>query len=304
VSTAIEIGRDVGPAGRDDWLAARRGGVGASDLPAILGMHPRRTALGCYMEKTGQAAVDDAGDDETLEFGLAAEPLIARMYGFKTGRPIARTQVFCRAEGDSPPAFATLDGVTDEGRIVEFKTIKSHNREMVGQLGEPGTDEVPEPWIAQTHFQMYVADRDEADVAVLVHGEVRIYTVRRTPKLLDHYLERARAFWRLVESRTPPPPSSPEDCRHLAVLYREARGEVELADSVAVAATEYEELGSALRFCQKQRDTARLALLQALGPADVGRLPDGRIVRRSVVEVKAHEVKASTQVRLTIKGGG
>jgi GTPase len=44
-------------------------------------------------------------------------------------------------------------------------------------------------------------------------------------------------------------------------------------------------------------------MLAALGPADVGRLPDGRVVRRSVVEVKAHEVKAGTQVRLSIKGG-
>jgi putative phage-type endonuclease len=303
VTTAIEAGREVGPSERDDWLAARRAGVGASDLPAILGMHPRRTALGCYMEKTGQAAVDDAGDDETLEFGLAAEPLIARMYGFKTGRPIARTQVFCRAEGDAPPAFATLDGVTDEGRIVEFKTIRSHNREMVGQLGEPGTDEVPEPWIAQTHFQMYVADRAEADVAVLVHGEVRVYTVRRVPKLLDHYLDRARAFWRLVEARTPPPPSSPEDAKHLATLYRDRRGEVELPAELMHAADVYERSGAEARYHQRLRDEARLDMLAALGPADVGRLPDGRVVRRSVVEVKAHEVRASTQVRLSIKGG-
>ena len=36
---------------RDAWLAERRKGIGASDVAAILGEDPRRSALSVYAEK-------------------------------------------------------------------------------------------------------------------------------------------------------------------------------------------------------------------------------------------------------------
>jgi predicted phage-related endonuclease len=197
-----------------------------------------------------------------------------------------------------------VDAAASHGRLVEFKTVNARNRPLIDQLGEPGTDEIPVTWMWQVQWQLFVADDDRADLLVMVGGdEPALYEIGRNQKLIAHALGRAARFWDLVRSETPPPPTSPEDCRHLAVLYRECRGEVELPAEITHVADVYDRAGAEVRYHQRLRDEARLDMLAALGPADVGRLPDGRIVRRSVVEVKAHEVRAGTQVRLSIKGG-
>lgn len=46
---------DVPPANTDEWLAWRKGGLGASELPAILGLDPYRSEHDVWLVKTGRA---------------------------------------------------------------------------------------------------------------------------------------------------------------------------------------------------------------------------------------------------------
>lgn len=53
-----------------EWLAYRRRGIGGSDVAAILGISPFRTARDLYDDKLNIAlAVDDAGNWVALEMG-------------------------------------------------------------------------------------------------------------------------------------------------------------------------------------------------------------------------------------------
>jgi putative phage-type endonuclease len=296
----LASGTEITEANRAAWLAERRHSLGASEVAAVLGADPHRTPLDVWMAKVHPGEAE--GPTFAQWWGLEMEGPLARAYERLTDEQIVQRQLFLRHERTD--AFtATLDA-TSSTKVVEFKTVNARNREIIDQLGEPGSDEVPVPWMWQLTWQMFVAGESRADLLVAVGGgEPTLYTVHRNDTLVDHVDARARAFWRLVESQTPPPPTSPEDCRHLATLYRVCRGEVELGEGPRHAADGYRDAGVTICLAQKDRDRHRLELLAALGPADVGRLPDGRVVRRSVVEVKAHEVRASTQVRLSIKGG-
>lgn len=69
-----------------EWLAYRRRGIGGSDVAAILGISPFRTARDLYDDKLNIAlAVDDAGNWVALEMGHLLEPLVAQIFTKKTG---------------------------------------------------------------------------------------------------------------------------------------------------------------------------------------------------------------------------
>jgi putative phage-type endonuclease len=306
VTTAIDTerlasGTEITQELRPLWLAERRRSLGASEAAALVGADPYRTPLDLFMSKIHP----EEAEEQTFAqwFGTRMEPVLAEAYERETMTRIFARQVFIR-QPFLPYMTATLDALREGGRPVEFKTVNARNRQIVDQLGEPGTDEVPVSWMYQCQWQAALADVGAVDLAVLVGGgDFRVYTVHRHQRLVEHLWGAAAAFMTRLVTNDPPPPTSREDCRHLAVLYRECRGEVELAAEMMHAADVYERCGAETRYHQRLRDEARLDMLAALGPADVGRLPDGRVVRRSVVEVKAHEVKAGTQVRLSIKGG-
>ena len=68
-----------------EWLAYRRRGIGGSDVAAILGISPFRTARDLYDDKLNIAlAVDDAGNWVALEMGHLLEPLVAQIFTFTT----------------------------------------------------------------------------------------------------------------------------------------------------------------------------------------------------------------------------
>ena len=69
-----------------EWLAYRRRGIGGSDVAAIFGISPFRTARDLYDDKLNIAsAADDAGNWVALEMGHLLEPLVARIFAKKTG---------------------------------------------------------------------------------------------------------------------------------------------------------------------------------------------------------------------------
>ena len=73
-----------------EWLAYRRRGIGGSDVAAILGISPFRTARDLYDDKLNIASVaDDAGNWVALEMGHLLEPLVARIFAKKTGLDVS-----------------------------------------------------------------------------------------------------------------------------------------------------------------------------------------------------------------------
>ena len=59
-----------------EWLAYRRKGIGGSDVAALLGISPWRTARDLYYDKLNIAAVEDNENNwVALEMGHLLEPL-------------------------------------------------------------------------------------------------------------------------------------------------------------------------------------------------------------------------------------
>ena len=77
---------DTAHLSREEWLSYRRRGIGGSDVASIFGISPFRTARDIYYDKLNIASVDEyEGNWVAMEMGNLLEPLVAKIFGKKTG---------------------------------------------------------------------------------------------------------------------------------------------------------------------------------------------------------------------------
>ena len=76
---------------RDDWLAWRRGGIGGSDIAAILSLSPWQSPWSLWADKTGLAA--DTHENEAMEAGRWLELAIGPWFADRTGLHVAGEQM-------------------------------------------------------------------------------------------------------------------------------------------------------------------------------------------------------------------
>ena len=124
---------ETGNLSREEWLAYRRKGIGGSDVAAVLGVSPFRTARDLYYDKLGIAAPVVSDDNWVqLEVGNLLEPLVARIFEKKTGLKVyQRKAMFYHPK--YPWMQADLDYLVDlpDGAtaILEIKTTNYNARD-------------------------------------------------------------------------------------------------------------------------------------------------------------------------------
>lgn len=205
------------------WEAWRKKGIGASDAPIIMGVSPWKTPLQLWEEKVG------------ISKGFAGNWATNRGNELE---PVARQHYELLADIDMPPCLvmhpvhlfmrASLDGYnTKESKVLEIKCPgrKDHETALAGK--------VPEKYIWQLQHQLFVTGAKSADYFSFDGEGGAIVTVYPDPKMHEELLEKCLAFWKCVETQTPPPATdrdyilvdlhSDED-RALVSEYRETLG--------------------------------------------------------------------------------
>ena len=186
------------------YLEERRKGIGGSDIAAVLGLSPWKTAYQVYQEKRKE--VDDWKGNEATDWGKRLEPVLRQWYSDTTGRAVRMPEkIICH--GKYPYMLASLDGFTDDRRIVEIKTAR-HGKGW----GAPGTNEIPDYYALQCQHYMVVTGYEVTDVPVTIGGgSPELYEVPADREVQEMILEAAAEFWRRVENGDPPEPKSYAD---------------------------------------------------------------------------------------------
>jgi len=187
--------------GSPQWLEERRKGIGASDSAAVMGLSPWRTPYQVYLDKIGEAKPWDSNPQ--MSWGLRMEPALRQFYSDVTNRPV-RLPDKILYHSKYQFLLASLDGFTDDKRVVELKTSR-----ISKGWGEPGTNEIPDYYVIQVQHQMIVTDFNVADVVVSIGGGVpELYEVPADKELQEMIIEAEADFWqRVVEGRPPEPVS-------------------------------------------------------------------------------------------------
>lgn len=294
---------------RDAWLAARRKGLGGSDVGAVLGLHPYRSALEVYADKLG-APVEVANDDgipinEAALWGNVFEEPILREFGRRAQREVRHAGELLRAI-DAPWLLCTLDGEQLTGAprwavgrgVAEIKTTG---------YGAQWAEEIPPYVQAQVQQQLLVTGASWATLVWLPFPERKLqwFEIPPHPEFQALIRERCAAFWtRVLEERPPDADGSDSARRALHALdpsIEDLTVQLDNPEAEAVA-DELEEINSALKSLEARKKLIGNRVLQTLAGVKVGLLPSGRYWSRWTTEPRDTTCPKCATVIGSVKG--
>lgn len=144
---------------REGWLEARADKIGGSDAAAIVGLHPYKSNVELWEEKTGVRPASDVSDSAAVQYGAAAEAPIRELFALDFPQfKVNYVENNMWVNDLYPWAHASLDGwLTDqEGRkgILEIKTATIHGRAQAVKW----EDRVPDNYYCQLLHYFAVTD--------------------------------------------------------------------------------------------------------------------------------------------------
>ena len=161
-----------------EWLQWRRGGIGGSEVAALVGLSPFASPMSVWASKTGLTG--DIEDNEYMEFGRRAEPMIAPWFTDRTGLAIIGAQTQCE-HPDNPTHRCTVDGfVVEDDRATIAQALG------VAEIKTTGDDwtEIPDAYQCQGQWQMWVTGTHHCWFPTLHGRKFRIHEMPRDDRAI------------------------------------------------------------------------------------------------------------------------
>jgi putative phage-type endonuclease len=273
-------------------LANRNKHLGGSDIPAILGLDPFRSAADIWYQKTGKVTTEQStgvmDDGSIMELSTLA--FAARELGkLNTKAPE------CVGLGgliiDHPDAILKSDGSPVEAKSQQYQTNE--------KWGEPLTDQVPDRVViqAQTHL-LCCPDTEICFIPVyLVFRRFVMFRVQRSQIIIDAISEAANEFWeKNVKGDLMPSDSKPS----LEVLKRIKHSPGKVVTISPEAAHIWIEAKEAYSAADKRKKEAEAQLRAVLGDAVVGEFTGGKVIVQTVNK-KSFVMPSTTYTQLQLK---
>lgn len=270
----------------DEWLEARKSGIGGSDVAAILGVSPWKTALDVYLDKLN--LVPQEPPTEAMDWGTKKEALIAEEFSRRTGLKIQRVNKILRVDdwmianidrAIINPDIKKTVRVLDDGHslttdmILECKDVNayadgfgdSQEDEIVKGM-EVTEHQIPIYYETQVQWYMGVTGVPVCYLSALIGGkELRIYRIKKREDVIDMVVERCKEFWtKNIQQRVPPEPKR-GNIEDLNKLYKIDNGS-EIAADIALAekVNEYRRLKTQESEVKKQLEVIKFDILESM----------------------------------------
>jgi putative phage-type endonuclease len=295
---------------RNEWLEARRNGIGGSDAAAVMGLNPYRSPIDVYLDKTGATPIDNDTQTEAAYWGtVLEEPIAKRFAELHPELRVQRNNHILTSE-DYPFMFANLDREihSDNGGIkgLEIKTVGNKS----ARLWED--DSVPVSYVCQVQHYMKVTGWTEFTIAALIGGQTYIErTITRDETIIAQLVKAETDFWHHVETNQPPEWDGSESAwKALKSMYPTAieGSSVDLSPELALTANNLKhadaEVKSAkdyLKSMERNRDVYKQQLAAAMGNAERGYLGKNYVVTYKTTTVPEKIVPSYSFRTLRIK---
>lgn len=178
---------------------ARKSGLGGSDIAAICGMNPYKTALDVWKEKTSLDVPHEEVDNMNMSVGNALESLVADTYlrhrnegNIDFAKPgVTMYEADTVIHPDYSYLRANVDRLVSDGSVLEIKTALSFGSQKQWREG------IPDYHRYQIAYYVWILNAPYADVAVLCVGEQspRYYRYERDKEFEDAIIRVAHSFW-------------------------------------------------------------------------------------------------------------
>ena len=174
---------------REQWLEARRKGIGGSDASAIMGQNPWASPLTVYLDKRGIAP--EKAETEAMRQGTDCEEVVAFRFTRDTGLKVKRCNKLIR-HPDYPWMQANIDRqLVCKGFVgLECKTTSPFNKTDF----DGGS--IPPNYFWQCQHYMAVTGAKEWYLAVMVFSTAfHVFRIMRDENAISQLIEAERVFW-------------------------------------------------------------------------------------------------------------
>lgn len=192
----------------DAWHAWRAGGIGGSDVAAVLGLNPFTTRAALLGERASGRRRSLDGNPHVAR-GKRWEPYVRDHYQRLTGYAVAPA---CVAHDAVPWARVSLDGIRDDHRVVlEVKCPTARGCDRIRRDGPRAYH------VAQCQYQLWVTGAAVCHLVVFdadtpgagadpPAGRWQLFEVWPDPDFWTVMVPELGRFWDEAAAVTPPPP--------------------------------------------------------------------------------------------------
>lgn len=253
---------------REQWLEARKDGIGASEVATVVGLNPYETPLELWRRKVG---IDPPKDENAaMRRGHYCEDAVAQWWAHETGRDIIQASavdfMFVDREKDylrvSPDRTFWLPNMArndDNKGILECKTTNM----------KVDPDDLPKWWFCQLQMNLGVAGYSHGSIAWLGFGfEFGYMDIEFVPDFYNMLVEAVTKFWTVnVMQRIEPEPVNVKD--FLSKYNKHVDGKVvEVSDEVLDAYHELKEVKREMSELDERKTGLEDTLKMAFGDAE------------------------------------
>lgn len=194
--------------GRLDWLAARREGIGGSDIATLIGFNTMSSGYELWLDKTGQLPLVDE-QSEDAEMGALLEPVVRDRFARVHRLAVEPAGMWRSVRW--PWMLANPDGLCSDGAGYEGKTC------TVFKAHEWANGQISDRAELQAQWCMAVTGLPAWHVACLIGGQRNVYRhVDRDDDLIEHLVELSGRWWRThVEARVEPAADGSTACTEI-----------------------------------------------------------------------------------------
>jgi putative phage-type endonuclease len=188
--------------GREEWLAARSKGIGASEVAAVLGWDPWTTPYKLWLRKTEK--LEGQEESFAMRVGSLAEPMIEQI--FLEDHPDVEVAydpgpyTICRHE-KVPHLFATPD------RLIQCSGSWQNLQLKMTSVSQEDrwADNWPRHYKAQCQVELLCTGLLDGWIACLVgNRRLAVFRYTRCEQFLDQIEEKVAEFMQLVRADIPP----------------------------------------------------------------------------------------------------
>jgi putative phage-type endonuclease len=239
--------------------------------------------LELWLIKTGRDAnlprPDPQDTSEPVYWGTLLEPIVAASYTRHTGNRVRKINAVLQH-----PTIAWMLANVDR-EVVGNRDVQLLECKTAGEFGARlWRDGVPEYVQLQVQHQLAVTGKSSADVAVLICGQkLEVHRIERDDGLIARLIELEAAFWRHVETDTPPAADGSESAdRALRCLYPGAGGTADFTDDRRLSSVFSDLVAVRAEIEGRQSIEAKLkqTILQAMGEASLAQFETGSVSYR------------------------
>ena len=221
---------------KEQWLEARKCGIGGSDAASVLGLNPYKSSVSVYIEKVdyihGVSMSDkningckkDSSNEEVnyrMELGNKLEDFVANEFSLKTGLKVRNVNGILKND-KYPFAIANIDrAVVGEKAFLECKVTNSFNK-------KEWIKTIPIHYKIQMNHYMAVTGATHCYVAALIGNEdLVIHKLERDEEMIDEIMKLEEMFWNncILGDDFPMPDGSSDYSKTLDILYKNSKCE-------------------------------------------------------------------------------